>query len=150
MGPLGRGRRRAVRRQGEDFRVPGECSHGGHGALPLEYIHIGGDECPKTRWEKCPVCQAKIRELGIKGDEKHAAEYYLQSYVTARVEKFLNEHGRRIIGWDEILEGELAPDATVMSWRGSEGGIAAAKLGHDAIMTPHDALLLRLLPVPRR
>ena len=104
--------------------------------FPSEYIHIGGDECPKTRWEKCPVCQAKIRELGIKGDEKHAAEYYLQSYVTARIEKFLNEHGRRIIGWDEILEGELAPNATVMSWRGSEGGIAAAKMGHDAIMTP--------------
>ena len=104
--------------------------------FPSEYIHIGGDECPKVRWEKCPVCQAKIRELGIEGDDKHAAEYYLQSYVTARVEKFLNEHGRRIIGWDEILEGELAPDATVMSWRGSEGGIAAARLGHDAIMTP--------------
>ena len=104
--------------------------------FPSEYIHIGGDECPKGRWEKCPVCQAKIRELGIKGDGKHAAEYYLQSYVTARIEKFLGDHGRRIIGWDEILEGELAPDATVMSWRGSEGGIAAAKLGHDAIMTP--------------
>lgn len=104
--------------------------------FPSEFIHIGGDECPKVRWEKCPVCQAKIRELGIEGDDKHAAEYYLQSYVTARVEKFLNEHGRRIIGWDEILEGELAPDATVMSWRGSEGGIAAARLGHDAIMTP--------------
>lgn len=104
--------------------------------FPSEYIHIGGDECPKVRWEKCPVCQARIRELGIRGDDRHPAEYYLQSYVTARIERFLNEHGRRIIGWDEILEGELAPNATVMSWRGSEGGIAAAKLGHDAIMTP--------------
>lgn len=104
--------------------------------FPSEYIHIGGDECPKVRWEKCPACQARIRQLGIKGDDRHSAEHYLQSYVTARIEKFLNDHGRRIIGWDEILEGELAPNATVMSWRGSEGGIAAAKMGHDAIMTP--------------
>ena len=104
--------------------------------FPSKYIHIGGDECPKVRWEKCPRCQARIRELGLKDDDRHQAEHYLQSYVTARIEKFLNAHGRRIIGWDEILEGELAPDATVMSWRGSEGGIAAAKLGHDAIMTP--------------
>ena len=104
--------------------------------FPSEYIHIGGDECPKVRWEKCPRCQAKIRELGLRDDDRHQAEHYLQSYVTARIEKFLNAHGRRIIGWDEILEGELAPDATVMSWRGSDGGIAAAKLGHDAIMTP--------------
>lgn len=104
--------------------------------FPSEYIHIGGDECPKVRWEKCPDCQARIRQLGIKGDDRHSAEHYLQSYVTARIEKFLNDHGRRIIGWDEILEGELAPNATVMSWRGSEGGIAAATMGHDAIMTP--------------
>lgn len=105
--------------------------------FPSEYIHIGGDECPKVRWEHCPRCQARIRALGLKDANGHKAEHYLQSYVTARVEKFLGEHGRRIIGWDEILEGELAPNATVMSWRGSEGGIAAAKLGHDVIMTPN-------------
>ena len=104
--------------------------------FPSKYIHIGGDECPKVRWEHCPKCQARIKELGLKGDGKHSAEQYLQSYVMARVEKFLNEHGRDIIGWDEILEGELAPGATVMSWRGSEGGIEAASMGHDAIMTP--------------
>ncbi len=104
--------------------------------FPSEYIHIGGDESPKIRWEKCPRCQAKIKELGLRSDDKHTAEHYLQSYVTARVEKFLNDHGRRIIGWDEILEGQLAPNATVMSWRGVEGGIEAARLGHDVIMTP--------------
>ena len=104
--------------------------------FPSEYIHIGGDEVPKTRWQKCPKCQAKIKELGIKGDSKHRKEHYLQSYLTARIEKFLNEHGRRIIGWDEILEGQLAPNATVMSWRGMKGGIEAAKMGHDVIMTP--------------
>ena len=105
--------------------------------FPSEYIHIGGDECPKVRWEKCPRCQARIRELGIKGDDKFTAEQYLQSYVMQRVEKFINAHGRRIIGWDEILEGGLSPDATVMSWRGSEGGIEAAKQHHDVIMTPN-------------
>ena len=105
--------------------------------FPSEYIHIGGDEVPKVRWEECPKCQAKIKELGIKGDAKHNKEHYLQSYLTARIEKFLNEHGRRIIGWDEILEGELAPNATVMSWRGMAGGIEAAQLGHDVIMTPN-------------
>ncbi len=104
--------------------------------FPSEYIHIGGDEVPKVRWEECPKCQAKIKELGLKGDAKHKKEHYLQSYLTARIEKFLNERGRRIIGWDEILEGELAPNATVMSWRGMKGGIEAAKMGHDVIMTP--------------
>ncbi len=104
--------------------------------FPAPYIHIGGDECPKIRWEKCPRCQAKIRELGLKDDDRFKAEHYLQSYVTDRIEKFINKHGRRIIGWDEILEGQLSPDATVMSWRGSEGGIEAARQGHDAIMTP--------------
>ena len=104
---------------------------------PSEYIHIGGDECPKVRWEKCPRCQAKIRQLGLKDDGEHTAEHYLQSYVTDRIGKFLAQHGRRIIGWDEILEGRAPSDAVVMSWRGSEGGIAAAKLGHDVIMTPN-------------
>ncbi|NLA63281.1 MAG: family 20 glycosylhydrolase, partial [Bacteroidales bacterium] len=105
--------------------------------FPAEYIHIGGDEVPKVRWEECPKCQAKIKELGIKGDDKHKKEHYLQSYLTARIEKFLNENGRRLIGWDEILEGELAPNATVMSWQGMSGGIQAAQMGHDVIMTPN-------------
>ena len=104
--------------------------------FPSEYIHIGGDESPKTRWKECPHCQARIKALGLRDHDGHTAEHYLQSYVTARMEKFLNERGRRIIGWDEILEGELAPDATVMSWRGMEGGIQAARMGHDVIMTP--------------
>ena len=105
--------------------------------FPSEYIHIGGDEVPKVRWEECPKCQAKIKELGLKDDDKHKKEHYLQSYLTARIEKFLNENGRRMIGWDEILEGELAPNATVMSWRGMAGGIEAAQMGHDVIMTPN-------------
>ena len=104
--------------------------------FPSEYIHIGGDECPKTQWEKCPKCQARIKELGIKGDDKHSAEMYLQSFVINHAEKFLNSKGRQIIGWDEILEGGLAPNATVHSWRGIEGGIEAAKQGHDCIMSP--------------
>ncbi len=104
--------------------------------FPSEYIHIGGDEAPKVRWEECPRCQARIKELGLRDRDGHTAEHYLQSYVTARIENFLNSHGRRIIGWDEILEGELAPNATVMSWRGMGGGIEAARMGHDVIMTP--------------
>lgn len=105
--------------------------------FPSEYIHIGGDECPKTEWEKCPACQARIKALGIKADGHHSAEQFLQSYVTARVQKFLNDHGRKIIGWDEILEGELAKGATVMSWRGTDGGIKASAMGFDVIMTPN-------------
>lgn len=105
--------------------------------FPSEYIHIGGDECPKVRWENCPHCQAKIKELGLTDDEKHTAEHYLQSYVTKRMEEFLNAHGRKLIGWDEILEGEVAENATIMSWRGASGGLQAARMGHDAIMTPN-------------
>ncbi|MCC8154491.1 MAG: family 20 glycosylhydrolase [Tannerellaceae bacterium] len=104
--------------------------------FPSEYIHIGGDECPKDSWKVCPLCQKRIRELGIKRDKEHSAEEYLQSYFVQRVEKMLAKYGRKIIGWDEILEGGLAPTATVMSWRGEEGGIAAAYMGHDVIMTP--------------
>ena len=104
--------------------------------FPGEYIHIGGDECPKTEWEKCPDCQAKIAELGLKGDGRFSAEQFLQCYVTARMQSFLATLGKKIIGWDEILEGELAEGATVMSWRGIEGGIEAASHGFDAIMTP--------------
>lgn len=103
--------------------------------FPGKYIHIGGDECPKTRWAECPACQARIRELGYENDEKGLE--YLQGYVTNRVEAFLAEHGRSIIGWDEILAGKISQSATIMSWRGSDGGIAAAKAGHDAIMTPN-------------
>ena len=110
--------------------------------FPSEYIHIGGDECPKVRWAKCPHCQKMIKELGIQGNEKHSAEHYLQSYVTAEAEKFLAERGRRLIGWDEILEGEIAPNATVMSWRGTKGGETAVKLGHDVIMTPYQYLYI--------
>lgn len=105
--------------------------------FPSNYIHIGGDECPKVRWEQCPACQVKIKELGFKSDKKHKAEHYLQSYAISRVEKFLNSRGRQIIGWDEILEGGLAPNATVMSWRGMDGGIEAARQRHDVIMTPN-------------
>ncbi len=107
------------------------------GLFPSEYIHIGGDECPKVRWEKCPKCQARIRELGLKDDEEFKAEHYLQSYVMNRMTSFLAEKGKKIIGWDEILEGELAEGAVVMSWRGVSGGIKAARMGHDAIMTPN-------------
>ncbi len=104
--------------------------------FPYEYVHIGGDECPKVRWENCPACQAKIRELGLKDTEEWSAEHYLQNYVTSRVQDYLLTKGKKIIGWDEILEGKLAPGATVMSWRGTEGGIKAASNGFDAIMTP--------------
>ena len=110
--------------------------------FPSEYVHIGGDECPKVRWETCPHCQAKIAELGLKDDDKHKAEHYLQSYVTNRMEQFLSTKGKRIIGWDEILEGEIAPNATVMSWRGVEGGLEAVRMGHDAIMVPYTHLYL--------
>jgi hexosaminidase len=105
--------------------------------FPYEYIHIGGDECPKTRWETCPKCQAKIKELGLEDKDGQKAEHYLQSYVISRMEKFLNSKGRSVIGWDEILEGGIAPNATIMSWRGETGGLEAARQGHDAIMTPN-------------
>jgi len=98
--------------------------------FPSKYIHIGGDEADKTRWKECPKCQARIKAEGLK-DEKE-----LQSYFIKRIEKFVVSKGRKLIGWDEILEGGLAPEATVMSWRGLEGGIAAARLGHDVVMTP--------------
>ena len=105
--------------------------------FPSKYIHVGGDECPKVRWKNCPKCQAKIRQLGYKDKDGQKAEHYLQSYVISRIEKFLNSKGKSVIGWDEILEGEVAPNATIMSWRGVEGGLRAARMGHDAIMTPN-------------
>lgn len=98
--------------------------------FPSEYIHIGGDECPKKNWERSPLCQEIIKREGLKD------EHELQSYFIQRIEKYLNSKGKQIIGWDEILEGGLAPNATVMSWRGTEGGIEAAKQKHDVVMTP--------------
>lgn len=99
--------------------------------FPSEYIHIGGDECPKTVWHKCPDCRKRMKAEGLKNEAE------LQSYVTARVEKFLNDHGRKIIGWDEILEGGVTPSATVMAWRGPQYGIKAAKQGNHVIMAPN-------------
>ena len=104
--------------------------------FPSPYIHIGGDECPKVRWEKCPKCQKKIKELGIKKEDRFSAEDYLQSYVMNRMAKVVEARGRRVIGWDEILEGNVSETAIIMSWRGTEGGIEAAQKGHDVIMTP--------------
>jgi hexosaminidase len=98
--------------------------------FPSQYIHIGGDEADKTEWKKCPKCQARMQADSLKDENE------LQSYFIKRIEKFIVSKNRKMIGWDEILEGGLAPEATVMSWRGIEGGIAAARLGHDAIMTP--------------
>lgn len=98
--------------------------------FPSKYIHIGGDECPKEAWKKSAFCQQLIKEKGLKD------EHGLQSYFIQRIEKYLNSKGKQIIGWDEILEGGLAPNATVMSWRGEEGGIEAAKQKHNVIMTP--------------
>ncbi|PKP21394.1 MAG: beta-N-acetylhexosaminidase [Bacteroidetes bacterium HGW-Bacteroidetes-21] len=98
--------------------------------FPGEYIHIGGDECPKVNWKTCPVCQTRIKELNLKSEEE------LQSWFIQRVEKHINSKGKKIIGWDEILEGGLAPNAAVMSWRGMESGVEAAKQKHFVVMTP--------------
>ena len=99
--------------------------------FPSKYIHIGGDEAPKTNWKACGNCQDVIEREGLKD------EYELQSYFITRMEKYINSKGKQIIGWDEILEGGLAPNATVMSWRGISGGIEAAKMNHEVIMTPN-------------
>lgn len=104
--------------------------------FPGKYFHIGGDECPKTSWKNCPTCQKRIKDEGLQAEGKHTAEERLQSYVIKRVEKMLEKRGRKIIGWDEILEGGLSENATVMSWRGTQGGIEAAMQKHDVIMTP--------------
>lgn len=104
--------------------------------FPGEYIHIGGDECPRDEWEKDPDCQALVRKLGLQDKDGVSATARLQNYVTARLQKFLLGKGKKIIGWEEILEGELVPGATVMSWKGTEGGIKAASMGFDAIMAP--------------
>ncbi len=98
--------------------------------FPSTYIHVGGDECPKREWQESPAAQARMQELGLKDENE------LQSYIIRRMDAFLTDHGRKLIGWDEILEGGLSPNATVMSWRGEEGGIHAAKAGHDVVMVP--------------
>lgn len=98
--------------------------------FPSKYIHVGGDEADKSAWKKCPKCQARINREGLKD------EHELQSYAVRRLDQFLTTHGRKLLGWDEILEGGLSPGATVMSWRGEAGGIAAAQAGHDVVMTP--------------
>jgi hexosaminidase len=100
--------------------------------FPSEIVHVGGDECPKANWKRCPLCQQRMKENGLKD------EHELQSYFIQRMEKYLNTKGRKLIGWDEILEGGLAPNAAVMSWRGEAGGIAAAKQHHEVVMTPTD------------
>jgi len=103
--------------------------------FPSEFVHIGGDEAPKDAWKKCPKCQARIKSEGLKDEDE------LQSWFIRRVEKMLQKHGKRLIGWDEILEGGLAPSAAVMSWRGNAGGIAAANEGHDVVMSHHPRAL---------
>lgn len=118
--------------------------------FPSPYIHIGGDECPKERWQKCPKCQAKIKELGLTAEnvqveggdgrgsqDGRSAENKLQSYINHEIEQFLASKGRSLIGWDEILAGGLTEDAIVMSWRGTKGGVAAAKQNHRVIMSPN-------------
>ena len=106
--------------------------------FPSKFIHIGGDECPKVGWQRCPKCQAKIKELGLKEDGKHSLENQLQTWMNREMGKFLSERGRDMIGWDEILEGGLTDGGLVMSWRGTKGGIEAAKQHHHVIMTPTD------------
>jgi hexosaminidase len=100
--------------------------------FPSKFIHIGGDEVPKKQWKESPKVQARMRELGLKD------EHEMQSWFVRQIDAFLTENGRRLVGWDEILEGGLAPGATVMSWRGENGGIAAAKSGHDVVMAPNE------------
>lgn len=104
--------------------------------FPGEYIHIGGDESPRVRWQECPLCQQRIRDLGIKSVGKKSAEALLQGWFTTQIQDYLAAHGRRIIGWDELLGCDVDPSATIMSWRGAEPGAEGAKLGHDVVMTP--------------
>ena len=104
--------------------------------FPAEYIHIGGDEAPRTRWKACPLCQQRIADEGLVEKDGQSPEARLQGYFTKRVERFINDHGRKLIGWDELLESDVNPSATIMSWRGTKGGLEASKKGHDVIMTP--------------
>ena len=110
--------------------------------FPAKYIHIGGDECLKNRWMNCPKCQERIKVLGLTAKKDAPVGEQLQSYFIHRVEEMINKKGKSIIGWDEILEGGIAPNATIMSWRGTDGGIYAANRGHDVIMTPESHLYL--------
>lgn len=104
--------------------------------FPGKYIHLGGDECVKDRWKACPKCQRKIRELGLKDGSRYSKEDYLQSWFMGEVASFVQSKGKRVIGWDEILEGVPMDDSVIMSWRGTEGGITAARMGNDVVMTP--------------
>ena len=104
--------------------------------FPSEYIHIGGDEAPRVRWQECPRCQQRIRELGIKAQGNKSAEALLQGWFTTQVQQYLSQHGKRIIGWDELLGCDVDTTATIMSWRGAEPGSQGAKQGHDVIMSP--------------
>lgn len=104
--------------------------------FPGKYIHLGGDECVKDRWKACPKCQKKIRELGLKDGSRYSKEDYLQSWFMGEVASYVQSKGKRVIGWDEILEGVPMDDSVIMSWRGTEGGITAACMGHDVVMTP--------------
>ena len=105
--------------------------------FPSEYIHIGGDESPRVRWQQCPLCQQRIRETGIRSDSGQSAEALLQGWFTTQIQNYLAQHGRRIIGWDELLGCDVDTSATIMSWTGAEPGARGAKLGHDVIMTPN-------------
>lgn len=112
------------------FQLLGEVLDEVSELFPSKLIHVGGDECPKDRWRECPACRERIRTEGLANEDE------LQSYFIRRIEAHLAKRGKRLIGWDEILEGGLAPDATVMSWRGVQGGVTAAKAGHDVVMSP--------------
>jgi hexosaminidase len=111
--------------------------------FPSKFIHVGGDECPKKEWKESPAAQARMKSLGLKNEEE------LQSWFIKQIDAWLTERGRRLIGWNEILQGGLAPGAAVMSWQGEEGGIAAAKSGHDVVMAPEDAVYLDHVQAPR-
>ena len=108
--------------------------------FPCEYIHIGGDESPRVRWQECPLCQQRIREVGIHAEGRQSAEALLQGWFTTQIQAYLSRHGKRIIGWDELLDCDVDTTATIMSWRGAEPGARGANLGHDVIMTPVDPL----------
>jgi len=110
------------------------------GLFPAPYIHVGGDECPKTRWKSCPKCQARITSLGLKSDTASSAEEKLQGYLMNHIEKYLKKKGKCIIGWDEVLQSGISGTTTVMSWQGTKGGIAAAQQHHDVIMAPNTHL----------
>ena len=104
--------------------------------FPSEYIHIGGDESPRVRWQECPLCQQRINDIGLKAQGNQSAEALLQGWFTTQVQQYLAQHGKRIIGWDELLGCDVDASATIMSWRGAEPGAQGAMSGHDVIMTP--------------